>query len=177
MRFSTLLLSARIFRALRSRLERLPGLDENCRLGHCARVLHVGANDGNERDPYSACRLEVLWVEALPVVFAQLAESLEGFAGKNVQALVTDRDGDLREVHVSDNTGRSSSIFETGDHRKLWPEVGLTGTEMLRTSTLDSVVAQAGMGGTRFDPVVRDVQGLSTWCSPVARRFSRESGM
>ena len=35
-------------------------------------VIHVGANEGQEREDYAARNLRVLWIEPIPSVFARL---------------------------------------------------------------------------------------------------------
>ena len=151
---------ARILKALKARFNRALGRDTNAYLWQCRRVLHVGANDGYERDVYAGCDLDVLWVEALPAVYEKLVANLRDFPRqKAVQALVTDRDGDEFDFHVSNNDGLSSSIFDLKDHRKLWPEVEFTQTVRLRSSTLETVVRRAGLESARFDALILDVQG------------------
>ncbi len=41
-------------------------------------LIHVGANEGQERDAYAARNLSVLWIEALPNVREVLSDKLSG---------------------------------------------------------------------------------------------------
>ena len=44
-------------------------------LSQCRGVIHVGANSGQERKVYARLGLDVLWIEPIPGVFAELCES------------------------------------------------------------------------------------------------------
>jgi len=150
----------KVVRQFRNYLSGSCGLDEHGYLRKCKRLLHVGGNDGYERDLYAAYGLDVLWVEANPAVFQELVKNLNIYPRQRaVQALVTDKDGDVHDFHISNNDGLSSSIFELKDHRKLWPEVEFTGLIKLQSKTLETVVRDAGALDNSFDGLVLDVQG------------------
>jgi hypothetical protein len=80
-------------------------------LKECKAVIHVGANDGGERDLYAHYSLSVLWVEALPQVFQTLKENLRAYPKQTaMNALLTDSEGKAYDFNVSNNLGMSSSI-------------------------------------------------------------------
>ncbi len=136
------------------------GRDPDGFLRRCRAVVHVGAHDGAECELYARHGLQVLWVEALPEACALLARTIQSHPRQRaVHALVTDREGADYDFHVSDNGGRSSSIFEFGEHAKLWPEVAMARTIRLRSTTLEQVVRTAGEPMDAFDALVLDVQG------------------
>ncbi len=123
-------------------------------------VIHVGANEGQERDLYAEQDLSVLWVEALPTVYAILQANLVDYPRQSaVQALVTDRAGQRQTFHVSSNGGASSSIYDFDLHRDIWPEVTFTHDVELISTTLDDVMAAQPASGFKADALIMDVQG------------------
>ncbi len=45
-------------------------------------VIHVGANQGQERNLYAAYNLNVLWIEPIPEVFDQLTALIAPYAAQ-----------------------------------------------------------------------------------------------
>ncbi len=133
---------------------------ENPMLRKCRRILHIGANHGQERDLYARHRLEVLWIEALPDVHSKLAETLLDYPSqKSALALLTDRDGDAVDFHVTSNDGESSSVFKFKHHKEAWPDVKHVITLKLRSVRLDTLLERLGYPPDYFDGAVLDVQG------------------
>ena len=123
-------------------------------------VIHVGANTGQERDLYAHYGLDVLWVEPLPDAFAALQRNLRGFPRQAaLQALVTDTDDAEYDFHVANNEGQSSSIFDLGAHKEIWPRVAYTGSLRIRGVTLPTLLGREGIDPSRFDVLVMDAQG------------------
>ena len=156
----------RVARALRARAdrwarrfrERWAPLDFF--LARVSSVVHVGANEGQERELYHRHGLSVVWIEPIPDVFERLCANVRDLpAQRAIQALVTDRDGAEYEFHVSNNAGLSSSILELDGHRELWPEIHFDRTIPLRSTTLAALERR---GAIRVDPpaaLVLDTQG------------------
>ncbi|MGC8170010.1 hypothetical protein, partial [Salmonella enterica] len=72
--------------------------------------------------------LDVLWIEPIPTVFETLQAYIANYPKqKAVQALITDRDGQEITLHIANNAGASSSIFELGEHKDVWPDVAYSG--------------------------------------------------
>lgn len=133
---------------------------ENPMLRKCRRILHIGANHGQERDLYARHGLEVLWIEALPEVHSKLAETLLDYPGqKSALALLTDRDGDAVDFHVTSNDGESSSVFRFKRHAEAWPDVKHVHTLKLMSLRLDTLLKKLGYPPDYFDGAVLDVQG------------------
>jgi len=129
-------------------------------LRRCKAIIHVGANDGSERDLYARYSLSVLWVEALPQVFQTLKENLRGYPKQSaINALLTDSEGKLYDFNVSNNSGLSSSIYDFAHHKELWPDVSFTSTIQLRSRTLTSILHDIGRSLADFDALILDVQG------------------
>ena len=140
-------------------------------------VVHVGANRGQERLAYAARGIEVVWVEPIPEVFAELTRNIAGFPDQRAfRALVSDTDGTPVRFHVTDNGGRSSSIFELAEHRVVWPQVGLSHVIELETVTLPTLLAREKIDLTGFDALVMDTQGAELQvlrgAAPILDRFT-----
>src|SRR5262249_30202876 len=87
-------------------------------------VIHVGAHTGQERRAYAQYKLDALWIEPIPELFAVLRQNLAGFPRQRaVNSLVTDRDGAEYTFHITSNEGGSSSIFPLAQHEDIWPDV------------------------------------------------------
>lgn len=129
-------------------------------LYHVDGVIHIGANSGQERNRYRKRGLEVLWVEAIPDVFAQLQTNIRGLSRqRGIQALLSDSDGETVDFHISNNEANSSSMLELNLHKQIWPEVHYSKTIQLKTSTFTSLVNQYSIDLSRYSGMVLDTQG------------------
>jgi FkbM family methyltransferase len=125
----------------------------------CNRIVHVGANSGEERELYDSYGLSVVWVEPIPAVYEELVRNIEPYPKQMaIQALLTDRAEDTVQFNVANNSGASSSILDLALHRDIWPEVSYVDQIRLRTETLDRVLAEHGIG-LRIDALILDTQG------------------
>lgn len=123
-------------------------------------VVHVGANYGQERICYSENKLKVVWIEAIPEVYTDLVRNLEPYPDQiAISALVTDRDGDSHTLHISNNFGMSSSIFELRDHKDIWPDVHYVREVTLTSMTLKTALEKAKVNPKDYDVLVMDTQG------------------
>lgn len=123
-------------------------------------VVHVGANIGQERELYRAHGLNVLWVEPIPEVFAQLTTNISGFEKQRaLQALVTDVDDQQYEFHIANNSGASSSILNFKQHRDIWPGVEYTATVSLRSVTLATLLNREQIDAGQYNALIMDTQG------------------
>lgn len=88
-------------------------------------VLHLGSSTGQERDVYVNHGVkEVIWVEAIPAVFAQLLNNVAHIPGTIcINVCVGEEEGKDVEFHVSNNESQSSSYLELGHHKIIHPEV------------------------------------------------------
>ncbi len=120
-------------------------------------VLHIGAHHGQEAETYRALGAKrVTWVEANPAVVPVLRQNVEPLGHSVLTALVTDRTGDTVAFHVTNNE-QSSSVLSLGTHRYEHPEVVVTESLQLRTTTLDDLCEREGVPTP--DLLVMDVQG------------------
>ena len=77
-------------------------------------VIHVGANSGQERDHYEKAKLEVVWIEPVPAVFAALVSNIRNHPRqKALNALATDTDGttDVDAVVVRDGKNLKGKVL------------------------------------------------------------------
>jgi FkbM family methyltransferase len=128
----------------------------------CRGVIHVGANTGWEFDSYRRAELaSVIYIEAIPEIFARLQARISvDKRHRAINALCTDRDGDMVDFHIASNAGRASSIFELGTHAERHPKVKYVGTLKLQTTTLDRLIFETPtIDPQLLDCLVLDVQG------------------
>jgi hypothetical protein len=74
-----------------------------------------------------------------------------------MNALITNEDGMLCAMHVSSNSGQSSSILDLHLHKEMWPEVSFTYDITLRSNRLPTALADIDLG--QYDALVLDTQG------------------
>jgi FkbM family methyltransferase len=123
-------------------------------------VIHVGANEGQERDTYARYGLPVIWIEPIPDVFAKLQRNIGSYPRqKAFRYLLTDKDDDVCMLHVASNLGASSSILELGAHPEIWPEIHYTNAIQLNSTTLATFIAAEGIDASAYDTLVLDTQG------------------
>ncbi len=130
-------------------------------------VLHLGAHLAEEASQYAEAGKPVIWVEALPHIYAQLEEKLRVFPDQQAYcAVLGDEDGNPIKFHVSNNwEGVSSSIFEFGPYaageNSLWPELNLKmiDTIDLTMTTIDALMQRAEIDMNQYDHWVIDLQG------------------
>jgi FkbM family methyltransferase len=123
-------------------------------------VIHVGAHTGQERELYAQYRLEVLWIEPLAALFAELQRNIASLPRQRaVQALVTDKDDGEYSFHVASNAGGSSSILELKQHADIWPDVTYTETIAMSSTTLPTLLQRSGIDPRAYDALVMDTQG------------------
>jgi 2-O-methyltransferase len=129
-------------------------------LGDCRGVIHVGANEGQERELYASRGLAVVWIEPIPQVYEQLVLNIFPFRNQRaIKALVTDKDGENCFLHVSSNNGASSSILDLRMHRDIWPDVSYVRDIAVTSATLPSVLVNAEVNAEDYDALIIDTQG------------------
>jgi FkbM family methyltransferase len=153
------------------RIRRVVGKDLYTRLRHGYRaehsflrkvrgLIHIGANQGQERDFYAAFGLDVMWIEPIPEVFAALEFNIRGFPKQRAfNYLVAEEDGKEYKFHIADNSGASSSILELARHTEMYPYIAYKGTINLTGTTLKSILSAEQIDVRRFDAMILDTQG------------------
>src|SRR5262249_40585360 len=132
-----------------------PGEKDSALVG-CHSLIHVGANEGQERFVYEAMGLEVLWIEPIPEVFSRLEQNIRGLLKqKAANALLSNETGKTLRLNISNNNGRSSSIFDLAGHKLIWPDVYYVDQIECVTATLDDLLPLLSSP----DALVLDIQG------------------
>lgn len=110
-------------------------------------VLHLGANLGQEAEAYAAQGISrVIWVEAIPDIYAQLVRKIARFPGSiALRACLSDTDGDQVTFNVANNEGQSSSMLKFGTHAQAHPSVKFTSKVSFYTVRLDTLLKQNGL--------------------------------
>lgn len=120
------------------------------------RVLHIGAHMAQELSMYKDFGAESgVFIEAHPEICHRLSEHLFGHKDWQViEALLSDKDGDVVNFWVSSNDAMSSSLLKPQLHLTEHPDVLFDDVPIkIKTKTLDSLA----LGD--FDLIVVDVQG------------------
>lgn len=88
-------------------------------------VLHLGGNTGQEAEAYYNLNVkEVIWVEAIPSVYAELLNNVKDIPGSIcINACIGEEEGKEVEFHISNNEAQSSSYLELGHHKIIHPSV------------------------------------------------------
>src|SRR5262249_20756194 len=134
--------------------------DPDAFLRECRGVVHVGANEGQERDLYAWYDLNVVWIEPIPAVFERLVSNIYVTPRQRaINALITDENGKEVTLHIANNGGQSSSVLELHHHRDIWPEVRYEDAIRCRSETLPAALRSAGIDASDYDALVIDTQG------------------
>jgi FkbM family methyltransferase len=110
-------------------------------------IIHVGANDGQERYFYAETGASpCIYVEPIDAVFKLLSKHISGLPGHvAVQAVCSDVSGDTVSFNIASNGGLSSSMLDLGAHATLHPTITYTGVQEMQTTTVDELIAKLGL--------------------------------
>jgi len=118
-------------------------------------VLHVGAHKAEESSDYERLKWgHVIWVEAQPDLANELRRKLDPEKNQVINAAIWGKSGLVFNFKVSSNT-ESSSLLEFGTHKDDYPDISVTGTYQVTTSTLEDVLEKS----SSFDFLNLDIQG------------------
>jgi FkbM family methyltransferase len=127
---------------------------------HITGLIHIGANEGQERAKYAEHDLSVVWIEPIPEVFQTLQANLGPFPKqKALQLLVSETDDKDYVFNVASNNGASSSILELGEHSELYPSINYTRQLNLKGITLKTLIEREGWNDGTYQALVLDTQG------------------
>lgn len=115
-------------------------------------ILHVGASTAQEAETYEELGIpEVVWVEAIPSVYAQAKEHLLKYKNQYViNACVSDEDGIDVVFNISNNEAQSSSYLQLGEHLKIHPTVKYVSTIDCTTVRLDTLFKYTDISALNF---------------------------
>jgi 2-O-methyltransferase len=78
------------------------------------------------------------------------------------------------QFHIANNEGASSSIYQFGEHRDIWPEVTYLSSRTLRSRRLDSLFCLEGISPSQYPTLVMDVQGAELLVLKGAGKMLKE---
>lgn len=128
-------------------------------LANSSKLLHVGANTGQEAQLYDQLGLVVWHVEPVPEIYAKLKENIASYANQiAINHCLSSSIGEMISFHVANNEGQSSSMFELGRHRSAYPMVDYMHTLKLKTTTIDDLI-ERNIVDSDIDFLLIDAQG------------------
>ncbi|MEB3254854.1 MAG: FkbM family methyltransferase [Synechococcaceae cyanobacterium] len=140
-------------------------------LSEVSKVLHVGANKGQEAEYYARMGVRAWHVEAIPDLYQQLCERVKGLEGQTaLLACLSAHVGDRVSFNVANNGGESSSLLPLGGHRNCYPMVAYTHAIEVETSTVDELIRQKEIDAD-IDLLVIDAQGAELMILEGSRAF------
>lgn len=121
-------------------------------------VMHVGAHKAEEIEEYISCGFDsknpIIWVEAQDSLANQLKLKLDSKKNKIYRAVAWNKSDEELTFHITSKSA-SSSLFELGEHKEMYPDIEVEMSTTVRTSRLDEVLDPQD----EFDFVVLDIQG------------------
>ncbi len=119
-------------------------------------VLHVGAHKAEESCDYERLNWgHVIWVEAQPDLATELKRKLDPQKNQVINAAIWGESGHVLNFKVSSNT-ESSSLLEFGTHKDDYPDISMTDSYQVITSTLEDILQKS----SAFDFLNLDIQGV-----------------
>lgn len=121
-------------------------------------VLHVGAHNAEEVSEYLANGFAnqnpLIWVEAQPDLVKNLRSRLDPKTNKVYEAVAWNESKVALTFKVTSKTA-SSSVFDLGEHKSIYPDIDIESTYQVLTTRLDEVLSPSDI----FDFLVLDIQG------------------
>ena len=119
-------------------------------------VLHVGAHLAEEAEDYAQYNWgKTIWVEAQANLVDQLRNTLDPQHNQVIHAAVWSKSGLTLQFNVS-SSSQSSSLLNFGTHKKDYPDIFVTNSYSVTTTTLFDVLDE----DSEFDFVNLDIQGV-----------------
>lgn len=109
-------------------------------------VLHVGANVGEEAPVYDELGIEkVVWVEANPKLMDALRENISKYPRQTAFNFCAGDENKDVVLHLSNNSGQSSSILDLEYHVAAHPEVHYIEDVTVPMMRIDKIFAKTGV--------------------------------
>jgi FkbM family methyltransferase len=138
-------------------------------------VIHIGANDGGERDWYVDNGFSpVIWFEPNPEVFIKLHNNLQDSKYSDQYCYNYGVHDTLTKtiLHVANNEGQSSSILPLGLHKQYHPKVKYVKDIEIELVRLDTFISTYSfLKNINFNFLNIDVQGCEL---NVIRSFGQD---
>jgi FkbM family methyltransferase len=120
-------------------------------------VIQVGASFGQEAVQFYGNGVKrCIFIEAMKDAYDKMIPFISQYHNaKGYHACIWDVDDQKKEFHISNNGGRSSSLFEFDYHKIAHPEIEFVESETMTTVRLDTLLKDI----TGYDMLVLDIQG------------------
>jgi len=128
-------------------------------------ILHLGAHRGSEAEVYNWFGKNVIWFEAHPETYSHLVENLYFYKNQiPVQALLTDKDNEKINFHVSNFDASCSSIYDFTENIKLskvWSDRNHKMIKLIKLNSkkLDTFFKFSNFKARDYDHWILDLQG------------------
>lgn len=120
-------------------------------------ILHIGAHYGQEGRFYNDNSLNVIWIEAIPEVYAELKKNISEFNDQIAYlALLGNENLTSVDFFVSNNNGSASSVFKISEKSK-FKSVSMQNKIKLPMIRLDKLLS--GIDLSKYSHWIIDVQG------------------
>tara|TARA_B100000780_G_scaffold211962_1_gene151727 strand:+ start:950 stop:1669 length:720 start_codon:yes stop_codon:yes gene_type:complete len=128
-------------------------------------ILHLGAHRGLEAEVYNWFGKKVIWVEALPKTYELLLENLYFYKNQIAfQAVLTDKDDEMINFHISNYDAACSSIYNFTENIKnsdIWSDRKheMVRSVKLQSNKLDTIFSKNKISAKEYDHWILDLQG------------------
>jgi FkbM family methyltransferase len=123
-------------------------------------VIHIGANEGQEREHYKKYGINnVLWIEADPFVFKKLKKNLLNYENQYaINYLILDKKQRI-QFNISNAKGNASSVFDLLEHKQMYPEIKFKKKIMIQGHTFKSIIKKENINIKKYQALILDTQG------------------
>jgi FkbM family methyltransferase len=123
-------------------------------------VIHIGANEGQEREHYKKYGINnVLWIEADPFVFKKLKKNLLNYENQYaINYLILDKKQRI-QFNISNAKGNASSVFDLLEHKQMYPEIKFKKKIMIHGHTFKSIIKKENINIKKYQALILDTQG------------------
>lgn len=120
-------------------------------------VLHIGAHYGQERHFYSENAKRVIWIEAIPEIYAELVKNISGYDNQIAYCALVGNNN-LANVNflISNNDGSASSIYGISKNSK-FESVYMQNKMQISMIRLDNLLSNIEIAN--YSHWIIDVQG------------------
>lgn len=137
-------------------------------------IIHLGAHLAEELDSYLKHNIQnVVWVEANPMLFSKLKETIKNTNHIAISELLSDKDDVEMNFNITrndyDGNNQSSSVLEFGTHTIHHPHIKMINRIILKSKTLNTIFNEKNLNYDDYDFINLDLQGYEL---PVIKGIS-----
>jgi len=123
-------------------------------------VIHIGANEGQEREHYKKYGLQkVLWIEADPEAFKKLKKNISQYKNQIALNYLVLNKKKKSKFNISNSNGNASSVLEFSKHKKMYPNVKYIKKIFIQSYTLCNILKKEKINLKNYQVLILDVQG------------------